>query len=63
MQIELQPLTPTQGTHWQVRLNEHFITFRSEVEARHFVDRLEARLTAPHALPEDVESAREEGSV
>lgn len=63
MQIELQPLTPTQGTYWQVRLNEHFVTFRNEREARHFVDRLEARLAAPHDLPAEADTTRGERNV
>ncbi|WP_043238595.1 hypothetical protein [Stutzerimonas azotifigens] len=51
MHIQLQPLTPFQGSHWQVQLDQLFVTFRNESEARHFVDRLEARLAAPHPLP------------
>lgn len=37
---------------WQVRLDQHCVSFRSEAEARHFVGILQARLRAPHVLPE-----------
>ncbi|MDZ5604435.1 hypothetical protein SJI00_16820 [Pseudomonas sp. RP23018S] len=35
---------------WQVQLDQHVVSFRSEDEARHFVALLEARLRAPHPL-------------
>lgn len=35
---------------WQVRLDQHCISFRSEAEARQFVATLQARLRAPHVL-------------
>ncbi|SEN61582.1 hypothetical protein SAMN04487857_12614 [Pseudomonas sp. ok272] len=37
---------------WQVRLDNHAVNFRSEAEARAFTSTLEARLHAPHSLPE-----------
>ncbi|MGG2399089.1 hypothetical protein ACJRW5_19295 [Pseudomonas sp. SH1-B] len=37
---------------WQVRLDQHCVSFRSEEEARQFVNTLEARLRAPHRLPD-----------
>lgn len=41
------------GEHlWQVRLDQHCVSFRSEEEARQFVNTLEARLRAPHHLPD-----------
>ncbi|MFJ3370877.1 MULTISPECIES: hypothetical protein [unclassified Pseudomonas] len=36
---------------WQVRLDQHAVTFRSEAEARAFTRTLEARLQAPHQIP------------
>ncbi|MHA6163443.1 hypothetical protein [Pseudomonas sichuanensis] len=36
---------------WQVQLDQHVVSFRSESEARAFVALLETRLNAPHALP------------
>jgi len=38
---------------WQVRLDQHVVSFRSEAEARAFVVTLEARLQAPHTLMPD----------
>ena len=35
---------------WQVRLDQHVVSFRSEAEARAFVATLETRLRAPHPL-------------
>lgn len=35
---------------WQVQMDKHLVSFRSEAEARAFVALLEARLNAPHAL-------------
>ncbi|BDU10075.1 hypothetical protein PRtIB026_A51220 [Pseudomonas sp. RtIB026] len=35
---------------WQVQLDQHVVSFRSEAEARSFVALLEARLNAPHPL-------------
>ncbi|WP_165840821.1 hypothetical protein [Pseudomonas sp. SDI] len=35
---------------WQVQLDQHVVSFRSEAEARAFVNTLQARLQAPHPL-------------
>ncbi|AYC31488.1 hypothetical protein D3880_03355 [Pseudomonas cavernae] len=53
MKILVSPLTPPHGQRaWQVHLDQHAVGFRSEAEARQFVATLEARLRAPHVLPE-----------
>lgn len=39
-------------SQWQVRLDQHAVTFRSEAEARAFTRTLEARLLAPHQFPD-----------
>ncbi|WP_213879686.1 hypothetical protein [Pseudomonas sp. dw_358] len=36
---------------WQVRMDQHVVSFRSEAQACAFVETLQARLRAPHALP------------
>lgn len=51
MNILIRPLTLTKGTCWQVRMDQHVVSFRTESEARDFVTTLEARLRAPHRLP------------
>ncbi|CAM4108318.1 hypothetical protein CCOS865_04981 [Pseudomonas reidholzensis] len=38
---------------WQVRLDQHVVSFRSEAEARAFVATLESRLQAPHSFSPD----------
>ena len=38
---------------WQVQLDQHVVSFRSEAEARAFVATLETRLQAPHPLMRD----------
>ena len=38
-------------SQWQVRLDQHAVTFRSEAEALAFTRTLEARLYAPHQIP------------
>ena len=38
-------------SRWQVRLDQHAVTFRSEAEALAFTKTLEARLHAPHHIP------------
>ncbi|BBH44154.1 hypothetical protein KU43P_06310 [Pseudomonas sp. KU43P] len=38
---------------WQVKLDQHVVSFRSEAEARAFVATLETRLQAPHQLMQD----------
>lgn len=45
-----QVMTPS-GNRWQVCMDQHGVTFRSEAEARHFIATLQARLQAPHPLP------------
>ncbi|WP_312341232.1 hypothetical protein [Stutzerimonas nitrititolerans] len=40
------------ATGCKVRLDSHEIPFTSEAEARAFVQRLQARLQAPHPLPQ-----------
>ncbi|MHC8346105.1 hypothetical protein [Pseudomonas sp. RT6P73] len=39
-------------SQWQVRLDQHAVTFRSEAEAIAFTRTLEARLFAPHQFPD-----------
>lgn len=52
MKILVKALAKASGTQWQVRLDQHAVTFRSEAEARAFVTTLQARLQAPHIFPE-----------
>jgi len=51
MNITIQPVETAQGRYWQVRLDQHCVSFRSEQEARQFVTTLQARIQAPHPLP------------
>jgi hypothetical protein len=51
MKILIQPLQKAGAQHWQVRLDNHSVTFHSEREARQFVATLENRLRAPHSWP------------
>jgi len=55
--IRIRSITKPQGTSWQVRLDQHAVTFRSEAEARQFVATLEARLQAPHKLTDQGQRA------
>ena len=48
MNILIKELAKSQ---WQVRLDQHAVTFRSEAEARAFTRTLEARIQAPHQIP------------
>jgi hypothetical protein len=48
MKILIKELAKSQ---WQVRLDQHAVTFRSEAEARAFTRTLEARIQAPHQIP------------
>lgn len=48
MKILIKELARSQ---WQVRLDQHAVTFRSEAEARTFLRTLEARIQAPHSIP------------
>lgn len=52
MKIVVQPYDQGGERLWQVRLDQHRVSFRSEAEAQQFVARLEARLLAPHVLPD-----------
>ncbi|MCO6056624.1 hypothetical protein NG726_08035 [Pseudomonas sp. MOB-449] len=52
MKILVRPTTTLQGAGWQVCLDQHAVSFRSEAEARRFVAVLEERLRAPHVLPD-----------
>jgi len=52
MKILVKELTSTRGNRWQVLLDQHVVTFRSESEARAFVSTLQARLQAPHVFPD-----------
>jgi putative alpha-1,2-mannosidase len=47
MKILIKELAKSQ---WQVRLDQHAVTFRSEAEARAFTRTLETRLQAPHQI-------------
>ncbi|QMV62468.1 hypothetical protein VUJ49_21015 [Pseudomonas berkeleyensis] len=58
MKIVVQPQKQGGENLWQVRLDQHCVSFRSEEEARQFVATLEARLRAPHRLPERTEQRR-----
>ncbi|MBA4728260.1 MAG: hypothetical protein H2073_19960 [Pseudomonas sp.] len=51
MNILVRRLTPYPDTAWQVCLDRQRVTFRSEAEARAFVETLQRRLKAPHRLP------------
>jgi putative alpha-1,2-mannosidase len=52
MKILIKELAKSQGPQWQVRLDQHAVTFRSEAEARAFAHTLETRLQAPHRFPD-----------
>ena len=52
VKILVRQTTTPQGSGWQVCLDQHAVSFRSEAEARQFVSVLETRLTAPHPLPD-----------
>ncbi len=58
MKIELHTLSKPLGYSWQVCLDQHSVSFRSEAEARAFVATLEARLRAPHVLPREPRQQR-----
>ena len=51
MNIRIRQVETREGSRWQVCLDRHGISFRSEAEARDFVDVLQTRLKAPHPLP------------
>lgn len=52
MNVLLSELKQPRGTRWQVSMDQHVVSFRSEAEARAFIATLEARLQAPHGLPQ-----------
>ncbi|WP_176465112.1 hypothetical protein [Pseudomonas sp. Irchel 3E20] len=52
MKILIKELAKTRTPQWQVRIDQHAVTFRSEAEARAFVATLQARLSAPHRIPD-----------
>ena len=51
MNILIRPQTVANGNCWQVRLDQHAVSFRTESEARAFVATLESRVRAPHQVP------------
>jgi hypothetical protein len=50
MIIQVSASAQKPGCPWQVRLDKQVVNFRSEAEARAFVNTLQARLQAPHTL-------------
>lgn len=52
MNVLLSELKQPRGSRWQVRMDQHVVSFCSEAEARAFIATLEARLQAPHGLPQ-----------
>ncbi|MCP1624765.1 hypothetical protein [Pseudomonas nitroreducens] len=52
MNILVRPSSLRKDQPWEVCLDQQAVGFRSELEARSFVATLEARLKAPHRLPE-----------
>ncbi|MFK8333123.1 hypothetical protein M2D63_024240 [Pseudomonas sp. BJa5] len=50
MIIQVSASAQKPGCPWQVRLDQHVVSFRSEAEARAFVNTLQTRLQAPHPL-------------
>ncbi|AZC99933.1 hypothetical protein [Pseudomonas chlororaphis] len=57
MKILIKELAKSKGAQWQVQLDQHVVTFRSEAEARAFANTLETRLQAPHRFPESQQRA------
>ena len=51
MKVLVSESAPSKGARWQVRMDQHVVSFRSEAEAKAFVATLQARLRAPHRLP------------
>lgn len=52
MKILIKALARSRDCQWQVQLDQQAVNFRSEPEARAFVDTLRTRLQAPHKLPD-----------
>jgi len=57
MKVLVRELAKSQGNQWQVRIDQHVVSFRSEAEARAFVNTLESRLRAPHKFPNNQQQA------
>lgn len=53
MKIAIEQCNQGGECRWQVLLDQHRVSFRSEAQARQFVSTLESRLRAPHWLPEE----------
>ncbi|WP_322365247.1 hypothetical protein [Pseudomonas sp. Teo4] len=53
MKIVVSASSRNPNCPWQVQLDQHRVSFRSEAEARAFVATLETRLKAPHTLMPD----------
>lgn len=51
MDIRIRTLSTAAGPRWQVCLDQHGVSFRSEAEATAFVAKLEARLRPPTRCP------------
>lgn len=51
MKIAITESTKHRGSQWQVQMDQHVVSFRSEAEACAFVETLQSRLRAPHSLP------------
>ncbi|MFO2463389.1 hypothetical protein OOJ96_07530 [Pseudomonas sp. 15FMM2] len=57
MKILIKALAKSQGSKWQVILDQNTVTFRSEAEARAFASTLQGRIQAPHQFPESQQRA------
>lgn len=57
MEILITERMKSKGARWQVKLDQHVVSFRSEAEAKAFVSILQARIRAPHPWPEDQRTA------
>ncbi len=51
MNVSIQQVKTAHGARWQVRMDQHGVSFRSEAEAQQFLNVLRTRLQAPHPLP------------
>ena len=52
MKILITELPMPHGAKWQVRMDQHVVSFRTEGQAKDFVITLQKRLEAPHTLPQ-----------
>lgn len=57
MKILIKELATSRGHRWQVQLDQHVVSFRSEAEALVFAQTLETRLQAPHRFPDRQQQA------